>query len=68
MIQHGDVVRIIWLCDEEWEYEDGQFPVYTFNKKEDGLWELTDKNGKLLVINPLNPNIRFIRKLTGDEK
>ena len=66
MIQHGDKIRIHWLCDNVQDYEDCQFPVYTFSKKEDGFWELTSKSGNILLVNPLNPNIRFIIKLTGE--
>ena len=68
MIEHGDKVKIAWFAVDYIRYdEDGKFPVYTFNKKEDGLWELTDKHGATVLINPLNPNIQFIGKLTGDQ-
>lgn len=64
MILHGDKVKLIWFGEHNYDYVDGEFTVYTLDKKEDGFWELINKDGVRLLINPLNPNLKHIQKVS----
>lgn len=57
MIEHGDKIEIVWIhnCDLPEKY--------TFYSKQDGLWLLLGDDSQFIIVNPLNPNILFIKKV-----